>query len=184
MNPLAARPEYDHIFCNSEMTYRARGMAFQLIRVWPSSQHPGYWHCDRTSAKGLESFKRPARKAFVAYVLSEHWHVPPTPAQWMADLAEEDALKQLPQHRSKLPLVYFLKAGPFVKIGFTAGPPQARIADLKTGCPYEIELIGTVPGPQKLESELHRRFAVHRASREWFHAHSDILQYVRERKST
>jgi hypothetical protein len=75
-------------------------------------------------------------------------------------------------------IVYILQAGSFLKIGFTTKTVDARIGELQTGCPYPIRVLAVIRGSQKLESELHRRFAAHRAEGEWFNAHPEILDYV------
>lgn len=64
--------------------------------------------------------------------------------------------------------VYALRAGPHVKIGYTAGPIANRMRELSTGCPYDIVCIGWQEGGMGLENALHRYFAAHRTHGEWF----------------
>lgn len=80
-------------------------------------------------------------------------------------------------------LVYFLGAGPFVKIGQARMSPQRRIKQLQTGCPYPIELLAWLPGGRERERALHRRFSQWRAQSEWFHATEEILAYVADIKA-
>lgn len=77
-------------------------------------------------------------------------------------------------------IVYFLRAGGFIKIGKTTGHPDARVAELRTGCPFPIEVIGFIPGGLEDERALHRRFQAIRAHGEWFHATTELLAYIAE----
>lgn len=71
-------------------------------------------------------------------------------------------------------IVYFLRAGPFIKIGKATGKADYRVSQLQTGCPYPIEVIGTVAGSYGLETELHQRFRHLRSYGEWFHVADDL----------
>lgn len=75
-------------------------------------------------------------------------------------------------------IVYFLRAGDFIKIGKTTGTPDHRVSQLKTGCPFPIEVVATTPGGLDVERALHKRFAALRAHGEWFHAAPDLLAHV------
>lgn len=78
-------------------------------------------------------------------------------------------------------VVYFLRAGPFVKIGLASfGDVQARIEDLQTGCPYEITLLAVTIGDRSAELKLHRRFESlrSRATGEWFAFDGDLEMYI------
>ena len=74
--------------------------------------------------------------------------------------------------------VYFLQAGPFIKIGFTRWPIQRRIAQLSTGCPYEISILAEIRGSPDVEAQFHLAFAKHRARGEWFYASAEILSFI------
>jgi hypothetical protein len=74
--------------------------------------------------------------------------------------------------------VYFLRAGPFIKIGFTRWPIQRRIAQLSTGCPYDISVIAEIRGSPDIEAECHKAFAQHHVRGEWFHASTEILKFI------
>lgn len=75
-------------------------------------------------------------------------------------------------------VIYFLRAGGFVKIGKASGSASIRVAQLQTGCPYQIEVIATIPGGLELERSLHRRFKSLRARGEWFHATTELLSAI------
>lgn len=64
--------------------------------------------------------------------------------------------------------IYAVKAGDFIKIGFTKGDVRERIAQLQTGCPMELQLIGTGPGGRYMESSIHAILKDYRAHGEWF----------------
>lgn len=71
--------------------------------------------------------------------------------------------------------VYFIQAGEGpVKIGW-ALDPKKRLAELQTGCPSELRLIGTWPGDRELEKSAHQHFAEHRLRGEWFRPTRDVL---------
>lgn len=76
-------------------------------------------------------------------------------------------------------IVYFLGAGPFVKIGKATGDPSQRIDQLKTGCPFPIQVLGFVPGGRIEESLLHSRFAKYRAHGEWFRNEGALAEYLK-----
>jgi hypothetical protein len=64
---------------------------------------------------------------------------------------------------------YFARASDteLVKIGVSVDPPT-RLQRLQTGCPYTLELIGTLPGGRPVEAHLHEMLT-HRLERgEWY----------------
>lgn len=71
--------------------------------------------------------------------------------------------------------VYFVEAGPYMKIGYSADPTQRIESVTRTGARpddlpknAEADLIGWIPGGRERESELHKRFAGVRVASEWF----------------
>lgn len=77
-------------------------------------------------------------------------------------------LGELPQR----PCVYFIEAGPLIKIGRT-GWIVPRLAELERVIPVPIRLVAviqvlTIDDTRVLESELHLRFAEYRHHGEWF----------------
>jgi hypothetical protein len=78
------------------------------------------------------------------------------------------------------PLVYFVQAreGDPIKIGRVSRAHllPSRLASLQTGSPYPLHVLGVVRGDK--EAELHRRFAAHRLSGEWFEAAWPILAFL------
>lgn len=66
-------------------------------------------------------------------------------------------------------MIYFATAREIglVKIGYAADP-ERRLKVLQTGCPSKMTIEATIEGDQKFEAELHRLFAPHRKTGEWF----------------
>lgn len=62
-----------------------------------------------------------------------------------------------------------------IKIG-CASDPVARLAQLQTASPYPLSLIGYVPGGEKLERELHQKYAHLRLRGEWFDCTVELEQ--------
>jgi hypothetical protein len=77
--------------------------------------------------------------------------------------------------------VYFIQAGDGgpIKIG-TAVDVAQRTAELQTGNHQRLIVLATLDGGRQHERALHRRFAEHRIAGEWFHAHGDIINLIRD----
>jgi Meiotically up-regulated gene 113 len=81
--------------------------------------------------------------------------------------------------------VYFVKAsrkGPMVKIG-KAIDVGRRLAELQTGCPDPLVLLGSIKCRSEkhamhIESVAHRRFKKYRAHGEWFHFAPELREFV------
>lgn len=69
-------------------------------------------------------------------------------------------------------VVYFVQFGERIKIGFTTDL-RTRMGHL----PHD-RLIGTLPGTRHDERAMHRRFASHRITGEWFAAVPEITDYI------
>lgn len=104
-----------------------------------------------------------------------HAYIPPLSDEERAQLERKE-----PFTEHDLRLVYFLEAGPFIKIGRAKISPTKRIRQLQTGCPYPIKLLLWLPGGSDLERRCHRRFAHLRAQGEWFHRTPELLAGMRE----
>lgn len=78
------------------------------------------------------------------------------------------------------PLVYFVemgKDGP-IKIGFCGGAFIGRARALQTFSPYDLYLLGHLPGGPDLEAELHREFSRDRLRGEWFKPSASVRRLV------
>lgn len=73
--------------------------------------------------------------------------------------------------------VYFASAGSRIKIGWSK-QVGTRIAQLQTGNPDPIKLLGTVPGGRAKEGQIQRQFAHARVHGEWFEATPDLLEFI------
>ena len=79
-------------------------------------------------------------------------------------------------------MIYFIKTADrgFVKIG-QARDPEARLKQLQTASPDELEIIATIPDYYgDTEKELHARFKDDRYRGEWFRYSREIRQYLVE----
>lgn len=77
-------------------------------------------------------------------------------------------------------MIYFIQQGDDdgpIKIGYTSGNPERRMADLQTGSPQTLHLIAAGPGTRTDEQRLHARLHPYRIGGEWF-APSDALVLV------
>jgi hypothetical protein len=78
-------------------------------------------------------------------------------------------------------VIYFAQADVIghIKIGWHAGTNAAdRLRELQTGCPTRLVLLGTMPGEQQTEADLHRRFAFSHAHGEWFRPVPELLAFI------
>lgn len=73
--------------------------------------------------------------------------------------------RRLP-HQTPSTYVIGIEGSPLVKIGYTGGTPEARVGQLQTGLPMQLQLLWSSFGDY--EAELHARFAAHRVRGEWF----------------
>lgn len=75
--------------------------------------------------------------------------------------------------------IYFAEMGSWLKIGYTlADNASKRIAQLQTGQPQKIILLGTISGDRDAELGLHEEFASSRGNGEWFYR-DEIISIVR-----
>lgn len=73
--------------------------------------------------------------------------------------------------------IYFIRAGEFVKIGFTRDL-DGRLKGLQTSSPIKLELVRHYPGSIQAERRLHARFEALRAVGEWFRYEGDLRAYA------
>lgn len=74
--------------------------------------------------------------------------------------------------------IYFLWAGPGIKIGYS-GRPFSRAAELMTGISSPMRMFFTVPGTMGDEQRLHRRLESQKLRGEWFKASRTTLSVLR-----
>lgn len=81
--------------------------------------------------------------------------------------------------KTRSSVVYFIEdpVEGSIKIG-TAQDVQQRLKGLQTGHPRALAVLATTPGDNRLESELHERFAHLRIRGEWFRPEPDLLAFI------
>lgn len=68
---------------------------------------------------------------------------------------------------------------PFVKIGFTASPMSARLADLQVGNPRALRVIERIPADEMAdEGTIHVILDEYRVRGEWFRYEGDVFSMV------
>jgi hypothetical protein len=89
---------------------------------------------------------------------------------------------RVPRTRSVFGFIYFIQAGPFVKIGWSGHSATRRIREMQPGCPYKIEVLGMCRVRLTMDDEraLHDRFRAHHFRGEWFHLSDEIKTFVDE----
>ena len=78
-----------------------------------------------------------------------------------------------PQRRRGSGHVYFLRCQGFIKIG-SAGDARSRHKAVQTVSPFDVELLCAIPGDEKLERDLHRKFGHLRERGEWFRSAPEL----------
>jgi len=82
-------------------------------------------------------------------------------------------------------VIYFIKdtGSLAIKIGYSK-KPNKRLSGLQTANPHKLLLLGTVPGTEKDEEELHGKFAQFRLEGEWFKGEiiEEILTIITTRR--
>jgi hypothetical protein len=74
--------------------------------------------------------------------------------------------------------VYFVKSGKHFKIGYSDDVPR-RLSQLRTGCAESLDLLAVIPGPMRLEKQLHELLRDYRAQGEWFRYNGKARAFVR-----
>ena len=76
-------------------------------------------------------------------------------------------------------VVYFLRAGDAIKIGYTTNL-AARKRALETASAVPLELLASIPGDRSEEARLHREWWHLHIRGEWFRADEELLRCIRE----
>lgn len=159
-----------------------------FVEVFPSAAHPGFVHYEVWSVTTHQAWtsKEPVLPShvgdFINHSLRQFGYEAAALDWRAADAAPRD--RDTPRKAPPQEFVYFLAAGPFIKIGKATGEPWARIRDLQTGCPFPIQLAAFLPGGIKEEFALHRRFASLRSHGEWFRNEGALAEYLLTIKET
>ena len=89
---------------------------------------------------------------------------------WMKSQIED--AKRFPHHH-----IYFVRCGAFVKIGHS-GSVAFRMKTMRTGNPYELELLALLRGHEETERALHEMFRRQHHRDEWFKLTKPIKEFV------
>lgn len=79
-------------------------------------------------------------------------------------------------------VVYFVRAGSRVKIGFTKDI-SSRMNSLQTASAVDLNLVLTMDGDRNFEAEMHERFSDYWIKGEWFRWCKEISLFVAKEKS-
>lgn len=95
--------------------------------------------------------------------------------------AHVDIASMLSKEDDTTDCVYFIEAvgSGRVKIGI-ASTLRHRISSIACHSPFPLIALLTIPGNEKEERELHKRFAHLRVHREWFLLQGELLDYIEE----
>jgi excisionase family DNA binding protein len=103
--------------------------------------------------------------------------VPRVRAEDVAAFEEKGESLALPQNRRPVS-VYVVRCESFIKIG-KAMDTDFRLSYLQAANPFDLEVIAILKGDgNKLERELHKRFAAHRHRGEWFRLSPELHKWI------
>lgn len=74
-------------------------------------------------------------------------------------------------------LVYFLACRNYVKVGHSINA-AVRAAEIQRMVPYQLSVIGVLPGGQEEEARVHKALARRRHHNEWFHMNDDLERVI------
>lgn len=95
----------------------------------------------------------------------------------LAAMPEDDNIQNAAKLPAKLPVVYFIRSGEFIKIGRSSSWPT-RYSDLRNNSPHPIVPLLVMRAKPSLETKLHARFKPDRVKGEWFRPSYAIMDYV------
>lgn len=78
--------------------------------------------------------------------------------------------------------VYVVRLNNSVKIGFSQNFKK-RLSGLQCGCPYPLSVVLVIPGWEREEKALHKRFRRHRIANEWFTLSPEIEEWIEGERS-
>ena len=104
---------------------------------------------------------------------------PETSANMDAELTRPDSASVLKGRPTGV--IYFVKSWNAIKIGFSTDI-KTRLAQLQTGSPFEIELLGFFAGTEQDEVETLGRFSPLRIRGEWFYPHPELIAFINKMK--
>lgn len=78
------------------------------------------------------------------------------------------------------PYVYFVSAGPFVKIGYTLDNIMLRVRGIQTCNPNRVHLMAAIHGTRADEARFHDKFLDFWVRGEWFHLKPTLYREIGE----
>lgn len=77
-------------------------------------------------------------------------------------------------------MIYFIRCGRYVKIGYTKQSLKRRLEDLQIGNPVALEALAMIEGDVKAERRLQDRFLHLRVRGEWYRLTEEVRGYIAE----
>lgn len=90
---------------------------------------------------------------------------------------DPDPPKPQPTKPPPRPVVYFFRAGEFIKIGKSTSW-RDRLASIQTGSAHTIVPLLVLPGSRRLERQLHIQFKQSHIRGEWFRPSDDLIRFI------
>lgn len=77
-------------------------------------------------------------------------------------------------------MVYFIRTGKFVKIGYTANAESGkrRLEQIQSANPLPVNMVMLLDGSHERESDLHARFIHLHKQGEWFHYEDELREFI------
>lgn len=76
-------------------------------------------------------------------------------------------------------MIYIIKTGSFVKIGYTTNVAR-RLGQLQSANPEPLELIDSIPGTLAVERSIHEKLSPYRSEggNEWYKLTPEVTEFV------
>jgi hypothetical protein len=81
---------------------------------------------------------------------------------------------------SDVGVIYFLRCGPYIKIGYTRSLPR-RLSQIRRAIPFAIEVLHAERGTLKDEAAYFERFKEQLYQREWFYHRGALEDFIWEK---
>ena len=78
--------------------------------------------------------------------------------------------------------VYVMECGGYTKIGYVSSDdPAHRVAEIQSMVPFDVRLVGFIPGDYNMERAAQRRFSSRKVRGEWFDVRPEtVMRYLRD----
>jgi hypothetical protein len=77
-------------------------------------------------------------------------------------------------------VIYFIRCGDAIKIGYSDCNPQGRLKTMQTGNPVKLELLAVTDGSETDEVAYHAHFVDLHIHGEWFRCEPKLLDFIKE----